>query len=65
MTLLTLVHLGDGPTITFTAATPVQPGPSLQKMTLHMLVHLGDGPTTPRHSSRQGSDTPPRKRRRF
>ena len=28
MTLLTLVHLGDGPTITFTAAAPVQPGPS-------------------------------------
>ena len=28
MTLLKLVPLGDGPTITFTAAAPVQPGPS-------------------------------------
>ena len=28
MTLLTLVHLGDGPMIAFTAAAPVQPGPS-------------------------------------
>ena len=70
MTLLTLVHLGDGPTITFTAATPVQPGPS----------HPEDDPAyagpsrrrsydSPldsfRYSSRQGSDTPPRKRRRL
>ena len=70
MTLLTLVYLGDGPTITFTAAAPVQPGP----------LHPEDDPAyagpsrrrsydSPlgsfRHSSRQGSDTPPRKRRRL
>ena len=70
MTLLTLVHLGDGPTIAFTAAAPVQPGPS----------HPEDdsayaGPSRRRsyvsplgsfrHSSRQGSDTPPRKRCRL
>ena len=70
MTLLTLVHLGYGPTITLTAATPVQPGP----------LHPEDDPAyagpsrrrsydSPlasfRHSSRQGSDTPPRKRRRL
>ena len=70
MTLLTLVHLGDGRAIAFTAATPVQPGPS----------HPEDDPAyagpsrrrsydSPlgsfRHSSRQGSDTPPHKRRRL
>ena len=70
MTLLTLVHLDDGPTIAFTAAAPVQPGPS----------HPEDDPAyagpsrrrsyvSPlgsfRYSSRQGSDTPPRKRRRL
>ena len=67
MTLLKLVPLGDGPAITFTAAAPVQPGPS----------HPDDDPAyagtsrrrsynSPlglfRHSSRQGSDTLPRKR---
>ena len=70
MTLLKLVPLGDCPTITFTAAAPVQPGPS----------HPEDDPAyagpsrrrsydSPlgsfRHSSRQGSHTPPRKRRRL
>ena len=70
MTLLKLVPLGDGPMITFTAAAPVQPGPS----------HPDDdsayaGPSRRQsydsslgsfgHSSRQGSDTPPRRRRRL
>ena len=65
MILLKLVPLGDSPTITFTAAAPVQPGP----------LHPDDDPSrrqsydSPlgsfRHSSRQGSDTPPRKRLRL
>ena len=42
----------------------------IQPMILHTLVHIGDSPTIPpwgsfRHSSRQGSDTPPRKRLGF
>ena len=67
MILLKLVPLGDSPTITFTAAAPVQPGP----------LHSNDDPAyagpsrrqsydSPlglfRHSSHQGSDTPPLKR---
>ena len=70
MTLHTLVHLGDGPAIPFTAAMHVQPGPS----------HPEDDPAYAgpsrrrsydshsgsfRHSSRQGSDTPPLKGRRL
>ena len=70
MTLHPLVHLGDGPSIPFAAATHVQPGPS----------HPEDDPAYAgpsrrrsydshsgsfRHSSRQGSDTPPLKRRRL
>ena len=70
MTLHPLVHLGDGPAIPFVAATHVQPGPS----------HPEDDPAYAgpsrrrsydfhsglfRHSSRQGSDTPPLKRRRL
>ena len=70
MTLHPLVHLGDCPAIPFAAATHVQPGPS----------HPEDDPAYAgpsrqrsydshsgsfRHSSRQGSDTPPLKRRRL
>ena len=70
MILLKLVPLGDSPTITFTAAAPVKPGP----------LHPDDDPAYAgpsrrqsydsllgsfRHSSRQGSDTPPRKRLRL
>ena len=70
MILLKLVPLGDSPTITFTTAAPVQPGP----------LHPDDDPEYAgpyrrqsydsllgsfRHSSRQGSDTPPRKRLRL
>ena len=70
MTLHTLVHLGDGPAIPFAAAAHVQPGPS----------HPEDDPAYAgpsrrqsydshsgsfRHSSRQGSDIPPLKRRRL
>ena len=70
LTLHTLVHLGDGPAIPFAAAVHVQPGPS----------HPEDDPAYAgpsrrrsydshsgsfRHSSRQGSDTPPLKRRRL
>ena len=70
MTLHLLVPLGDGPAISFTAATLVQPGPS----------HPEDDPAYAgpsrrrsydshsgsfRHSSRQGSDSPPLKRRRL
>ena len=62
--------LGDSPTITFTTAAPVQPGP----------LHPDDDPAYAgpyrrqsydsllgsfRHSSRQGSDNPPRKRLRL
>ena len=70
MTLRTLVHLGDGPAIPFADAAHVQPGPS----------HPEDDPAYAgpsrrrsydshsglfRHSSCQGSDTPPLKRRRL
>ena len=70
MILLKLVPLGDSPTITFTVAAPVKPGP----------LHPDDDPAYAglsrrqsydsllgsfRHSSRQGSDTPPRKRLRL
>ena len=70
MILLKLVPLGNSPTITFTTAAPVQPGP----------LHPDDDPAyagpyrrqsydSPlgsfRHSSRQGSDTPPHKRLRL
>ena len=70
MILLKLVPLGDSHTITFTAAAPVQPGP----------LHPEDDPAYTgtsrrqsydsllgsfRHSSRQGSDTPLRKRLRL
>ena len=70
MVLLKLVPLGDSPMITFTTAAPVQPGP----------LHPDDDPAYAgpsrrqsydsllgsfRHFSRQGSDTPPRKRLRL
>ena len=70
MILLKLVPLGDSPTITFTTAAPVQPGQ----------LHPDDDPAYAgpsrrqsydsllgsfRHSSRQGSDTPPLKRLRL
>ena len=70
MILLTLVHLGDGPTITFATAAPVQPGSSHPE---DDPAYAGpyrrwsyDAPLSSfRHSSLQGSDTPPRKRRRL
>ena len=43
MTLLTLVHLGNGPLLLRLSSQVLR----IQKMTLHTLVHLGDGPTIP------------------
>ena len=53
MTLLKLVPLGDGPTITFTAAAPVQPGPS----------HPDDDPAYAGLSKRQSYDSSHRQHR--
>ena len=43
MTLLTLVHLGNGPLLLRLSSQVLR----IQKMTLHTLVRLGDGPTIP------------------
>ena len=43
MTLLTLVHLGNGPLLLRLSSQVLR----IQKMTLHPLVHLGDGPAIP------------------
>ena len=70
MTLHPLVHIGDGPVILFAAATHVQSGPSHPEddpayagpsRRRSYDSHLGSF----RHSFRQGSDTPPLKRRRL